>query len=129
MIFRMNELSRCSDKLINDRYSWIVLVSSCSLFIICKRSIRFRLDDYRNQDTIRKFSFELGNLEGEIKSYPCDSGKIILLDKQATVIHDRRLENSNFISKNDCYFGYIRMPNVRFDIQVKLSKRIIPLVR
>jgi hypothetical protein len=24
--------------------------------------------------------------------------------------------------KNGCYSGYIRMPNVRFDIQVKLSE-------
>jgi DNA repair protein RecN (Recombination protein N) len=31
-----DELSR-SDKLINDPWSWIVLVSSCSLFIICKK--------------------------------------------------------------------------------------------
>jgi hypothetical protein len=27
-----------------------------------------------------------------------------------------------FCQKNGCYSGYIRMPNVRFDIQVKLSE-------
>jgi DNA repair protein RecN (Recombination protein N) len=41
--------------------------------------------------------FELGNLEGE--TYPCDSGKIILLDRQASVIHDRRLEAIPILSQ------------------------------
>jgi DNA repair protein RecN (Recombination protein N) len=47
--------------------------------------------------------------------------KIILLDRQASVIHDRRLEAIPILSQKNGYSG-LGMPNVRFDIQVKLSE-------
>jgi DNA repair protein RecN (Recombination protein N) len=99
------------------------LVSSCSLFTICKKKHQVAtIDELLEIQAIRKFSFELGNLE-EIKGLTLAiQEKIILLDRQASVIHDRRLEAIPILSQKNGYSGYIRMPNVRFDIQVKLSE-------
>jgi DNA repair protein RecN (Recombination protein N) len=104
------------------------LVSSCSLFTICKKKHQVATIDelLEIQAQLENSVFELGNLEGNKRSDSCDSGKIILLDRQAS-IHDR--SDSDFVSKNGCYSGYIRMPNVRFDIQVKLSETYYKLVK
>jgi DNA repair protein RecN (Recombination protein N) len=43
--------------------------------------------------------------------------KIILLDRQASVIHDRRLEAIPILSQKMVVILDTGMPNVRFDIQ------------
>ena len=75
--------------------------------------------------------FELGNLEAEIEKLThAIQEKAELLDSQATTIHDKRLEAIPVLSqKLIVILETLGMPNVRFDIQVKQSKRIMLMVK
>jgi DNA repair protein RecN (Recombination protein N) len=78
------------------------LVSSCSLFTICKKKHQVATIDelLEIQAQLENSVFELGNLEEEIKGLTLAiQEKIILLDRQASVIHDRRLEAIPILSQ------------------------------
>jgi DNA repair protein RecN (Recombination protein N) len=121
-----DELSRCSDKLINDPVELDRIGQQLQLiYNLQKKHQVATIDELLEiQAQLENSVFELGNLEGEIKGLTLAiQEKIILLDRQASVIHDRRLEAIPILSqKMVVILDTLGMPNVRFDIQVKLSE-------
>jgi DNA repair protein RecN (Recombination protein N) len=121
-----DELSRCSDKLINDPVELDRIGQHLQLiYNLQKKHQVATIDELLEiQAQLENSVFELGNLEGEIKDLTLAiQEKIILLDRQASMIHDRRLEAIPILSqKMVVILDTLGMPNVRFDIQVKLSE-------
>jgi DNA repair protein RecN (Recombination protein N) len=121
-----DELSRCSDKLINDPVELDRIGQHLQLiYNLQKKHQVATIDELLGiQAQLENSVFELGNLEGEIKGLTLAiQEKIILLDRQASMIHDRRLEAIPILSqKMVVILDTLGMPNVRFDIQVKLSE-------
>ncbi|MFB0909614.1 MAG: DNA repair protein RecN, partial [Flavobacterium sp.] len=121
-----DELSRCSDKLINDPVELDRIGQHLQLiYNLQKKHQVATIDELLEiQAQLENSVFELGNLEGEIKGLTLAiQEKIILLDRQASMIHDRRLEAIPILSqKMVVILDTLGMPNVRFDIQVKLSE-------
>jgi DNA repair protein RecN (Recombination protein N) len=81
------------------------------IYNLQKKASVATIDELLEIQAIRKFSFELGNLE--IKGLTLRFRKIILLDRQASVIHDRRLEAIPILSqKMVVILDTLGMPNV-----------------
>ena len=120
-----DELSRCSDKLINDPVQLDRIGQQLQLIYNLQKKHQVSTVDelLEIQGQLEDSVFELGNLEGEIENLTLAiQEKTILLDKQATIIHDRRLEAIPILSqKMIVILDTLGMPNVRFDIQVKQS--------
>ena len=120
-----DELSRCSDKLINDPVQLDRIGQQLQLIYNLQKKHQVSTVDelLEIQGQLEDSVFELGNLEGEIENLTLAiQEKTILLDKQATTIHDRRLEAIPILSqKMIVILDTLGMPNVRFDIQVKQS--------
>ncbi|PKH68440.1 DNA repair protein RecN [Flavobacterium sp. ALD4] len=120
-----DELSRCSDKLINDPVQLDRIGQQLQLIYNLQKKHQVSTVDelLEIQGQLEDSVFELGNLEGEIENLTLAiQEKMILLDKQATTIHDRRLEAIPILSqKMIVILDTLGMPNVRFDIQVKQS--------
>jgi DNA repair protein RecN (Recombination protein N) len=120
-----DELSRCSDKLINDPVQLDRIGQQLQLIYNLQKKHQVSTVDelLEIQGHLEDSVFELGNLEGEIEKLTLAiQEKTILLDKQASTIHERRLEAIPVLSKKMIVIlDTLGMPNVRFDIQVKQS--------
>jgi DNA repair protein RecN (Recombination protein N) len=120
-----DELSRCSDKLINDPVQLDRIGQQLQLIYNLQKKHQVSTVDelLEIQGHLEDSVFELGNLEGEIEKLTLAiQEKTILLDKQASTIHERRLEAIPILSKKMIVIlDTLGMPNVRFDIQVKQS--------
>lgn len=120
-----DELSRCSDKLVNDPVQLDFIGQKLQLiYNLQKKHQVSTIDELLEiQTELENSVFELGNLEAEIeKLTQTIQEKGELLDSQATTIHDKRLEAIPVLSqKLIVILDTLGMPNVRFDIQVKQS--------
>ncbi|WP_339919991.1 DNA repair protein RecN [uncultured Flavobacterium sp.] len=120
-----DELSRCSDKLVNDPVQLDFIGQKLQLiYNLQKKHQVSSIDELLEiQTELENSVFELGNLEAEIeKLTQTIQEKAELLDSQATTIHDKRLEAIPVLSqKLIVILDTLGMPNVRFDIQVKQS--------
>jgi DNA repair protein RecN (Recombination protein N) len=120
-----DELSRCSDKLVNDPVQLDFIGQKLQLiYNLQKKHQVSTIDELLEiQTELENSVFELGNLEAEIeKLTQAIQEKAELLDSQATTIHDKRLEAIPVLSqKLIIILDTLGMPNVRFDIQVKQS--------
>jgi DNA repair protein RecN (Recombination protein N) len=120
-----DELSRCSDKLVNDPVQLDFIGQKLQLiYNLQKKHQVSTIDELLEiQTELENSVFELGNLEAEIeKLTQTIQEKAELLDSQATTIHDKRLEAIPVLSqKLIVILDTLGMPNVRFDIQVKQS--------
>jgi len=121
-----DELSRCSDKLVNDPVQLDFIGQKLQLiYNLQKKHQVSTIDELLEiQTELENSVFELGNLEAEIeKLTTAIQEKAELLDSQATTIHDKRLEAIPVLSqKLIVILDTLGMPNVRFDIQVKQSE-------
>jgi DNA repair protein RecN (Recombination protein N) len=120
-----DELSRCSDKLINDPLQLDVIGQKLQLiYNIQKKHQVSTIDELLEiQAQLENSVFELGNLEGEIEMLNhLIHSKVELLDNQSKTIHENRLEAIPVLShKLIVILDTLGMPNVRFDIQAKQS--------
>ncbi|SEA70801.1 DNA replication and repair protein RecN [Flavobacterium gillisiae] len=121
-----DELSRCSDKLVNDPVQLDFIGQKLQLiYNLQKKHQVSTIDELLEiQTELENSVFELGNLEAEIeKLTTAIQEKAELLNSQATTIHDKRLEAIPVLSqKLIVILDTLGMPNVRFDIQVKQSE-------
>jgi DNA repair protein RecN (Recombination protein N) len=120
-----DELSRCSDKLVNDPVQLDFIGQKLQLIynLQKKHQVSTIEELLEIQTQLENSVFELGNLEAEIESLTLAiQEKTQLLDNLATIIHDKRLEAIPILSqKLIVILETLGMPNVRFDIQVKQS--------
>jgi DNA repair protein RecN (Recombination protein N) len=120
-----DEMSRCSDKLINDPVQLDVIGQKLQLIynLQKKHQVSTIEELIAIQTQLENSVFELGNLESEIEKLTLAiQEKADLLDQRATTIHDKRLEAIPILSqKMIVILDTLGMPNVRFDIQVKQS--------
>ncbi|MEZ7504921.1 DNA repair protein RecN [Flavobacterium sp. Arc2] len=125
-----DELSRCSDKLVNDPVQLDFIGQKLQLiYNLQKKHQVSTIDELLEiQTQLENSVFELGNLEAEIESLTqAIQEKAELLDVTATSIHDNRLLAIPILSKKMIVIlDTLGMPNVRFDIQVKQSATYYP---
>ncbi|WP_016988756.1 DNA repair protein RecN [Flavobacterium sp. ACAM 123] len=125
-----DELSRCSDKLINDPVQLDRIGQQLQLIYNLQKKHQVSTVDelLEIQVQLENSVFELGNLEAEIeKLTQAIQRKVELLDNQATTINDKRLEAIPILTqKLIVILDTLGMPNVRFDIQVKQSDTYYP---
>ncbi|CAM3042395.1 DNA repair protein RecN [Flavobacterium frigoris] len=118
-----DELSRCSDKLINDPVQLDFIGQKLQLIynLQKKHQVSTIEELIEIQTQLENSVFELGNLESEIEKLTLViQEKADLLDQKATAIHDKRLDAIPILSqKMIVILDTLGMPNVRFDIQVK----------
>ena len=121
-----DELSRCSDKLINDPVQLDFIGQKLQLIynLQKKHQVSTIEELIEIQTQLENSVFELGNLESEIEKLTLViQEKADLLDQKATAIHDKRLDAIPILSqKMIVILDTLGMPNVRFDIQVKQSE-------
>ncbi|MEZ7498014.1 DNA repair protein RecN [Flavobacterium sp. Arc3] len=125
-----DELSRCSDKLVNDPVQLDFIGQKLQLiYNLQKKHQVSTIDELLEiQTQLENSVFELGHLEAEIESLTeAIQEKAELLDVTATSIHDNRLLAIPILSKKMIVIlDTLGMPNVRFDIQVKQSATYYP---
>jgi DNA repair protein RecN (Recombination protein N) len=117
-----DELSRCSDKLVNDPVQLDFIGQKLQLIYNLQKKHQVSTVDelLEIQTHLENSVFELGNLEGEIEKLTLAiQEKSVLLDSQAAAIHNKRVEAVPVLSqKMITILATLGMPNVRFDIQV-----------
>jgi len=117
-----DELSRCSDKLINDPAQLDFIGQKLQLIYNLQKKHQVSTVDelLEIQTQLENSVFELGNLEGEIEKLTLAiQEKATLLDSQAMLIHNKRVEAVPVLSqKMITILATLGMPNVRFDIQL-----------
>ncbi|NGY37108.1 DNA repair protein RecN [Flavobacterium sp. XN-5] len=117
-----DELSRCSDKLINDPAQLDFIGQKLQLIYNLQKKHQVSTVDelLEIQTQLENSVFELGSLEGEIEKLTLAiQEKATLLDSQAMIIHNKRVEAVPVLSqKMITILATLGMPNVRFDIQV-----------
>lgn len=117
-----DELSRCSDKLVNDPAQLDFIGQKLQLIYNLQKKHQVSTVDelLEIQTQLENSVFELGNLEGEIEKLTLAiQEKSVLLDSQAAAIHNKRVEAVPVLSqKMITILATLGMPNVRFDIQV-----------
>lgn len=120
-----DEMSRCSDKLINDPVQLDVIGQKLQLIynLQKKHQVSTTKELIEIQTQLENSVFELGNLESEIEKLTVAiQDKADLLDQIATAIHDKRQDAIPVLSqKMILILETLGMPNVRFDIQVRQS--------
>jgi len=125
-----DELSRCSDKLVNDPVQLDFIGQKLQLIYNLQKKHQVSTIDelIEIQTQLENSVFELGNLEAEIEMLTkAIQEKAELLDETATSIHDKRLQAIPILSKKMIVIlDTLGMPNVRFDIQVKQSVTYYP---
>lgn len=120
-----NELNRCVEKVVNDPEQLNSVSQKLQLiFDLQKKHQVSSIDDLLLiQKNLESSLFELENSEIEIEKLIQSIGeKTVVLDELATTIHENRVEAVPVLTdKLVSILETLGMPNVRFDIQFKLS--------